>query len=164
MDFDGYALGGLAVGESNQAMYDVLDEMVHKMPEEKPRYLMGVGTPENLLEAIGRGIDMFDCVLPMRNARHGTVYTSTGILRIRNTQYAKDESVLDPGSDSPITKKGYSKAYLRHLLHVDEELGKRLLTIHNLWFFHNLMREAREHILAGDFSEWKTKQLKAWKK
>lgn len=160
--FDGYALGGLAVGESSEEMYKVLDEMVHQMPTEKPRYLMGVGTPANLLEAIERGIDMFDCVMPMRNARHGTVFTSKGTMKIRGAKYKYDETTLDPGTDSPIVKAGYSKAYLHHLMKVDEGLGKRLLTIHNLWFYHDLMRQAREHIVAGDFNIWKEQKLKEW--
>lgn len=158
LPFDGFALGGLAVGEETSAMYEVLDQMTSQMPSQKPRYLMGVGTPGNLLEAIGRGIDMFDCVMPMRNARHGTVFTHHGILKISNSAYREDTGVLDLECTCPVcAEKKYSRAYLCHLLRTGEILGQRLLTIHNLSFYHQLMRTAREKILAGQFYSWKEK-------
>ncbi len=156
LDFDGFALGGLAVGETAEEMYKVLDEMCPQMPPKKIRYLMGVGTPANLLEAIGRGIDMFDCVLPMRNARHGTVYTPTGTIKIANAPYKTDNRVLDETCSCEVcAKKAYSRAYLNHLVRANEMTAARLLTTHNLHFFHKLMRDARTHILEGDFYEWK---------
>lgn len=164
LPFDGFALGGLAVGETHTEMYKVLDEMCSEMPAEKPRYLMGVGTPENLLEAIGKGIDMFDCVLPARNARHGTVYTWNGRIKIGNACYKNDHAVLDENSESPICKKGFSRAYLHHLHRVGEDLGKRYLTIHNLHFYNDLLETAREKIIAGEFFEWKDELLKRWEK
>jgi queuine tRNA-ribosyltransferase len=165
MDFDGFALGGLAVGETSEAMYKVLDEMVGKMPENKPRYLMGVGTPENLLEAVERGIDMFDCVLPMRNARHGTLYTWEGKIRLGNAKYKADEQVLCSKCKCEVcANKKLSRAYLHHLYRVEEELGKRYLTIHNIAFYQQLMQEVRKHILAGDYSEWKKEVLESWGK
>jgi len=160
MPFDGFALGGLAVGEGEQEMYKVLDETTDHLPEEKPRYLMGVGTPRNLLEAISRGVDMFDCVMPMRNARHGTVFTHKGALKIANAKFREDSRVLDEKCSCPVcADKKHSRAYLHHLLRVGEDLGKRLLTIHNLGFYHQLMRDAREHILKGDFEAWKDKMI-----
>ena len=163
-EFDGFALGGLAVGETHEAMYKVLDEMAQKMPAEKPRYLMGVGTPTNLLEAIERGVDMFDCVLPARNARHGAVYTWNGRIKIGNARYKDDLKVLDENSESPICKKGFTRSYLHHLYRVQEDLAKRYLTMHNLHFYHDLMREARKHIIAGDFIEWKKELVERWAK
>lgn len=162
--FDGYALGGLAVGETAGEMYKVLDEMCPQMPVDKPRYLMGVGTPENLIEAVSRGIDMFDCVMPMRNARHGTIFTWNGTLKIANAQYREDKEVLDPNCDCEVCgEKGYSRAYLHHLLRVGEMMAGRLLTIHNLHFYHALMRQMRASILKGDFENWKKKTLKELK-
>ena len=160
MPFDGFALGGLAVGETAEEMYKVLDEICPQLPPEKPHYLMGVGTPQNLLEAIERGIDMFDCVMPMRNARHGTIFTSTGVLRITNAQFANDKTVLDKNCKCAVCKKGYSRAYLNHLVKMNELLGARFLTIHNLSFYHQIMRDAREHIMKGDFAKWKKGVLK----
>lgn len=165
LPFDGFALGGLAVGETTDEMYRVLDEMVHQLPSDKPHYLMGVGTPENILEAIDRGIDMFDCVMPMRNARHGTIFTWNGILKIENSRYQDDEKVLDERCECEVCKdKKYSRSYLRHLLLMGESLGRRLLTIHNLSFYHQLMRTAREKILSGEFKAWKKEVLKGMKK
>lgn len=160
LDFDGYALGGLAVGETAEVMYTVLDEMCPQMPESKPRYLMGVGTPANLIEAVSRGIDMFDCVMPMRNARHGTVFTLNGVLKIANAQYREDQGVLDPECDCEVcAEKGYSRAYLHHLFRVGEMAAGRFMTIHNLHFYHALMRRMRVEILAGSFEKWKEKAL-----
>ncbi len=160
MPFDGFAFGGLAVGEPTEKMYEVLEEFTNKLPTDKPRYLMGVGTPQDLLEAISRGIDMFDCVMPMRNARHGTIFTSKGILKIGNQKYRDDLRVLDEECNCEVCAgKKYSRAYLRHLLNVGEHLGARLLTIHNLHYFHELMRTAREKILVGEFEIWKKEVL-----
>ncbi len=160
LPFDGFAMGGLAVGEPNEVMYQVLDDIVDKLPEEKPRYLMGVGTPQDLIEAVSRGIDMFDCVFPARNARHGTVYSWEGAFRITNEEYKLDQSPLDKKCHCPVCKKGYSKGYINHLMKVDEDLGKRFLTIHNLAFYHDLMRVMREKIIEGTFDDWKGKILK----
>ncbi len=161
--FDGFALGGLAVGESTEEMYKVLDEMCPQMPAEKPRYLMGVGMPSNLLEAISRGIDMFDCVMPMRNARHGTVFTWEGDMKIKNARFRDDKKVLDENCTcETCAEKKYSRAYLHHLLRAEEMAGARLLTIHNLHFYHELMRQAREKILDGSFDNWQKEMVKRW--
>ena len=161
LPFDGFAMGGLAVGEPNEVMYKVLDDIAEKLPEDKPRYLMGVGTPKDLIEAVSRGIDMFDCVLPARNARHGTAYTWNGELRITNEAFEASAEVLDKGCSCPVCQKGkgYTRAYIRHLMHVDEELGKRFMTIHNLAFYHELMRTMREQIMVGRFEAWKEKTI-----
>lgn len=165
LPFDGYALGGLAVGETEQEMYTTLNQMCPLMPTEKPRYLMGVGTPTNLLQAIARGIDMFDCVMPMRNARHGTVFTSQGTLKISNAKYAEDHSPLDPDCPWDLGESAqYTRGYLHHLLRTGEELGKRILTLHNLAFYHGLMREARKHIIAGDYEQWSAEWIARWEK
>lgn len=162
LPFDGFAMGGLAVGEPNEAMYKVLDEVAEQLPADKPRYLMGVGSPCDLIEAVSRGIDMFDCVFPARNARHGTAYTWNGELRITNQAFETSKDVLDETCECPICQKGegYTRAYLRHLMSVDEDLGKRFMTIHNLAFYHDLMRTMREEIVADNFENWKTSVLK----
>ncbi len=161
LPFDGFALGGLAVGEPSEAMYKVLDEIAEKLPADKPRYLMGVGSPKDLIEAVARGIDMFDCVFPARNARHGTAYTWNGELRITNQEFEASTDVLDVSCGCPVCQngKGYTRAYLRHLMTVDEELGKRFMTIHNLAFYHDLMRTMREQIMADNFEPWKAAAL-----
>jgi queuine tRNA-ribosyltransferase len=143
--FDGYAIGGLSVGEPKDEMLAVLDGLTPYMPVDKPRYLMGVGTPEDIVEAVSRGIDMFDCVLPTRNARNGHLFTSEGVVRIRNSQYQADTRPLDPACDC-YTCRNYSRAYLRHLDKVGEILGARLNTIHNLHYYQSLMRGLREAI------------------
>lgn len=155
MDFDGFAIGGLSVGEANQDMYDTVEHTVQYMPKDKPRYLMGVGTPEDLIENIERGIDMFDCVMPTRNARNGTLFTSFGRLNIKGATYKEDASPLDPECEC-LTCKRYSRAYLNHLFRAREITYFRLGTIHNLHYYLNLMKEAREAILADRFSEFKT--------
>ena len=159
MNFDGFAFGGLAVGEPAEKMYKILDDFAAKLPADQPRYLMGVGTPENILEAIGRGIDMFDCVLPARNGRHGTIFTSRGILKILNSRFRDDLRILDENCSCPICRQKFSRAFLRHLFSAGEILGPKMATIHNLFFYQNLLRTAREKILAGKFFEWKKKFL-----
>ena len=160
LDFDGYAIGGLAVGEPAQDMYRILDGVVELLPASKPRYLMGVGTPENLLEALERGLDMFDCVLPTRNGRNGTVFTSRGTLNLRNAVHKTDLSPIDPGCKC-YACANFSRAYLRHLVSSGEILGLQLATIHNIHFFVSLMREARRAILEGRFGPWKASTLHA---
>jgi len=159
MDLPGHAIGGLSVGEPHELMYEMTELSCDILPAGKPRYLMGVGTPENLLECIALGVDMFDCVLPTRNARHGLIYTSEGIRNMKNAKYERDFSPLDPHSDCPIDQY-YSKAYLRHLFKANEYLALQIASIHNLHFFLWLVRTAREHILAGTFGQWKTRMLK----
>ncbi|MBN2306664.1 tRNA guanosine(34) transglycosylase Tgt [Candidatus Peregrinibacteria bacterium] len=156
--FDGYAIGGLAVGEPNKVMYKMLDETVPMLPEDKPRYLMGVGTPENILEAVERGIDMFDCVLPTRNARHGHLYTSQGIVRIKGEYHKEEHFPLDPECDC-YTCKNYTRAYLRHLFNAGEPLSLRLNTLHNVAFYLNLMKKIREAIGQGKFKKLKEEIL-----
>ena len=157
-DFDGYAIGGLAVGEPAEEMYNVTDFVTAILPEEKPRYLMGVGTPENLLEAIERGIDMFDCVMPTRNGRNAQVFTTEGTINIKNAVYKFEESPLCANCDC-YTCKNFSKAYLRHLFNVDEILGLQLASLHNLRFFINLMEQTRLAITEGRFVEFKSENL-----
>ncbi len=152
--FDGYAIGGLSVGEPNEIMYEMLDETVPVLPEEKPRYLMGVGTPQDILEAVERGIDMFDCVLPTRNARHGHLYTSQGIVRIKNEKYKEDLTPLDPNC-SCYTCQNYTRAYLRHLFMANEPLSLRLNTLHNVAYYLNLMRSVRQAIEDDSFADLK---------
>lgn len=154
LNFDGYAIGGLAVGEPTEMMYDIVDFTTDFLPHNKPRYLMGVGRPENILEAIARGIDMFDCVMPTRNARNAYLFTSKGIVSMRNSIYKEDFSSLDAECDC-YTCKNFSKAYLRHLFNAKEILALELATIHNLTFYHNLIRTARKKIIDGTFAEWK---------
>lgn len=160
--FDGYAVGGLAVGEPDNLMYDIISETERFLPEAKPRYLMGVGTPENLWECVERGIDMFDCVLPTRNARNGQAFTSTGKINIRNKEFKNDFSSLDDECNC-YTCKNFSRAYLNHLFRSGEILGMRLNTLHNLNFMLKLMKRMRESIKTGRFSEEKKKFLKKHK-
>ena len=152
------AIGGLSVGEPTEKMYEVTEWVCDVLPKDKPRYLMGVGTPENLLECIALGIDMFDCVLPTRNARHGHLYTSKGILNMKNAKWKEDFSPIDEESTCS-TSRFYSKAYLRHLFICKELLASQISSIHNLSFFLWLVGEARRHILAGDFSTWKKEMV-----
>ncbi len=156
LNFDGYSIGGLAVGEPAETMYDITDFTTDILPENKPRYLMGVGRPENILEAIERGVDMFDCVMPTRNARNAYLFTSEGTVSIRNARYKDDFSPLDPNCDC-YTCRNFSKAYLRHLYIAKEILALELGTIHNLTFYLNLVKTAREKILKNTFSLWKNK-------
>lgn len=150
---EGYAIGGLAVGEPTEAMYTVVEAVAPMLPEDQPRYLMGVGTPQNLLECIARGIDMFDCVMPTRNARNGQVFTSQGKVNLRNAKHREDDRPIDPSCPCE-TCQNYSRAYIRHLLNVDEITGYVLTTIHNLSFYLNLMAGARREIAAGTYIPW----------
>ena len=154
LDYDGFAIGGLSVGELNQDMYDTVEWTTQFMPEDKPRYLMGVGTPEDLVENVERGVDMFDCVMPTRNARNGTLFTSYGKVNIRAARFKEDEKPLDPECGCMVCKT-YSRAYLCHLYRSREITYFRLGTIHNLYYYLNLMKEMREAILAGTFKEFK---------
>lgn len=148
------AIGGLSVGEPHEEMYEMIEVVNEILPKDKPRYLMGVGTPANLLEGIERGVDMFDCVLPTRNARHGLIYTYEGRINLKNAKWKKDYSPLDAELGAHVSKK-YSKAYLRHLFNVDEFLAMQIASEHNLYFFLDLVTKARNHLLNGTFSEWK---------
>ncbi len=156
---EGNAIGGLSVGEPAEEMYAMTDLVCSILPENKPRYLMGVGTPENILENIGLGIDMFDCVMPTRNARNGMIFTSEGIINIKNKKWEKDFSPLDPFGTSYVDKF-YSKSYVRHLIQSKEILGKQICSIHNLAFYLWLVSEARKYIINGDFYNWKNKMIK----
>ncbi len=154
LGFDGYAIGGLSVGEGKLAMYAMLDVTVPELPENKPRYLMGVGHPEDLLEGVARGIDLFDCVVPSRHGRTGSLFTTTGRVVIKQAQYAADERPIDPECACPVCRR-YSRAYLHHLFMVKEMLGTRLNTIHNLWYFSDLMRRIREALEEGTFPDFR---------
>lgn len=159
LDREGYAIGGLAVGEPAEAMYEMIAVVNKILPQDKPRYLMGVGTPENILEAIALGVDMFDCVMPTRNGRNGMLFTTEGVINIKNRKWDRDFSPIDPAGLS-FVDTDYTKAYLRHLIKADEILGLQICSIHNLSFYLWLVREARRHIQEGDFMEWKTKTVK----
>ncbi len=154
LDLDGYAIGGLAVGEPTEVMYDVIEHVTPYMPKDKIRYLMGVGTPANILNAVERGVDLFDCVMPSRNARHGHLFTSKGIVNINNKKYDRDMTPIDENCDCPVCKR-YSKAYIRHLLKSEEMLSQRLLVMHNLWFYNHLMIDIRNALYKGNFAEFK---------
>ena len=158
MDLDGYAVGGLAVGESHEDMYRILDAVVPHLPVEKPTYLMGVGTPANILEAVDRGVDFFDCVYPSRNGRHGHVYTNHGKINLFNAKYELDNSPIEEGCQCPACRT-YSRAYIRHLLKAKEMLGMRLCVLHNLYFYNTMMEEIREAIEAGRYKEYKEEKL-----
>lgn len=154
LERDGYAIGGLAVGEPAEVMYEMIEVVNDILPSNKPRYLMGVGTPWNILEGIERGVDMFDCVMPTRNGRNGQIFTRQGVVNMRNQKWADDFSELDPEGTSFVDHT-YTKAYVRHLIHSDEMLGLQILSIHNLSFYLWLVQEARQHIIQGDFKSWK---------
>ena len=158
MEMDGYAIGGLAVGESHAEMYRILDEVVPYLPEEKPTYLMGVGTPENILEAVEHGVDFFDCVLPARNGRHAHVYTNKGKLNLLNAKYEKDDSPIDDTCGCPACRR-YSRAYIRHLFKAKEMLAMRLCVMHNLYFFNSMMEEIRQAIEEDRFHAYKAAKL-----
>ena len=158
LDLDGYAVGGLAVGETHEEMYHVLDETVPYLPVNKPTYLMGVGTPANILEGVERGIDFFDCVYPSRNGRHGHVYTNQGKINLFNQKYEKDMRPIEEGCGCPTCRR-YSRAYIRHLLKAKEMLGMRLCVLHNLYFYNTMMEEIRDALDAGNFASYKEEKL-----
>ncbi|MGI6068991.1 MAG: tRNA guanosine(34) transglycosylase Tgt [Blautia sp.] len=158
MDLDGYAVGGLAVGESHEEMYRILDEVVPHLPKDKPTYLMGVGTPANILEAVSRGVDFFDCVYPTRNGRHGHVYTNHGKLNLFNAKYELDGRPIEEGCQCPACRH-YSRAYIRHLLKAKEMLGMRLCVLHNLYFYNHMMEEIRDALDQGTFESYKKCKL-----
>ena len=154
IDCDGYAIGGLAVGEPTEVMYDIIDAVEPHMPADKPRYLMGVGTPSNIIEAVARGVDFFDCVMPARNARHGKLFTWQGALNIKNEKYKTDPLPIDPECGCPVCRS-FSRAYLRHLFTAGEMLGMRLAVMHNLWFYNELTRRIREALDEGAFAQFR---------
>ena len=158
LDLDGYAVGGLAVGETHEEMYHILDETVPYLPRKKPTYLMGVGTPANILEGVDRGVDFFDCVYPSRNGRHGHVYTNHGKLNLFNAKYELDPKPIEEGCQCPACRH-YSRAYIRHLLKAKEMLGMRLCVLHNLYFYNHLMEEIRDAIEAGNYKAFKKEKL-----
>ena len=153
MNLDGYAIGGLAVGEPAEVMYEIIEEVEPYAPKDKIRYLMGVGTPMNILEGVRRGVDLFDCVMPSRNARHGQIFTWSGIINLNNAKYTLDESPLDDKCDCPVCQK-YSRSYIRHLLKSGEMLGMRLCVMHNLWFYNTLMEKIRENLDNDSFEDF----------
>ena len=157
LELDGYAIGGLAVGESNEEMYRIIDAVEPYMPADKPRYLMGVGTPLNIIEAVARGVDFFDCVMPSRNARHSHLFTNTGIMNLLNKKYEPDDRAIEEGWNCPACRN-YSRAYIRHLFKAGEMLAMRLCVLHNLYFYNHLMEEIRAHLDTGDFEEYRAKQ------
>ena len=162
MDLDGYAIGGLAVGESHEEMYRIIESVEPHLPKDKPIYLMGVGTPANILEAVERGVDFFDCVYPSRNGRHGHVYTNAGKLNLFNAKYETDSRPIEEGCECPACKY-HSRAYIRHLLKAKEMLGMRLCVLHNLYFYNTMMEEIRYAIEAGNYAEYKAKKLEGFK-
>lgn len=163
LHLDGYAVGGLAVGESHEEMYRILDAVVPYLPVDKPTYLMGVGTPENILESVDRGVDFFDCVYPTRNGRHGHVYTNRGKLNLFNAQYELDDRPIEEGCGCPACRR-YSRAYIRHLLKAKEMLGMRLCVLHNLYFYNTMMTEIRDAIDAGNYAEYKKQKIEGMRR
>ena len=154
LDLPGYAIGGLAVGETHQEMYDTIEAVEEHMPKDKPRYLMGVGTPCNIIEGVARGVDFFDCVMPARNGRHGHLFTWNGVINIKNEKYARDEQPIDPQCDCPVCRR-YSRAYVRHLFKAEEMLAMRLAVAHNLYFYNSLTKRIRESLDGGTFEEFR---------
>ena len=154
MDLDGYAIGGLAVGESHEQMYSVIEAVTPHLPKDRPTYLMGVGTPQNILEAVDRGVDFFDCVYPSRNGRHGNLYTHK-----RNARYQLDQRPIEEGCGCPVCRAGYSRAYLRHLVKAQESLGLRMCVMHNLYFYNHLMQEIRDALDQGRYAAFKKETL-----
>ena len=159
LDCAGYAIGGLAVGETHQEMYDTIEAVEEYMPQDKPRYLMGVGTPGNIIEGVARGVDFFDCVMPARNGRHGHLFTWGGIINIKNAKYERDESPIDPECSCPVCRR-YSRAYVRHLFKAEEMLAMRFAVTHNLWFYNSLMARIREALDGGSFEDFRRRYSK----
>ena len=159
LDCAGYAIGGLAVGETHQEMYDTIEAVEEYMPQDKPRYLMGVGTPGNIIEGVARGVDFFDCVMPARNGRHGHLFTWGGIINIKNAKYERDESPIDPECSCPVCRR-YSRAYVRHLFKAEEMLAMRFAVTHNLWFYNSLMQRIREALDGGSFEDFRRRYSK----
>jgi queuine tRNA-ribosyltransferase len=158
LDLDGYAIGGLAVGESHEEMYHIIEDVVPYLPQNKPTYLMGVGTPANILEAVDRGVDFFDCVYPSRNGRHGHVYTNRGRMNMKNACYERDDRPIDPACGCPVCQR-HSRAYIRHLLKANEMLGMRLCVLHNLYFYNTMMEEIRDAIRQHRYAAYKAEKL-----
>ncbi|HIW16121.1 MAG TPA: tRNA guanosine(34) transglycosylase Tgt [Firmicutes bacterium] len=156
LDLPGYAIGGLAVGETAQEMYDTIEAVEEYMPQDRPRYLMGVGTPVNIIESVWRGVDFFDCVMPTRNGRHGHLNTWSGVINLKNKKYERDDGPIDPECDCPVCRR-YSRAYLRHLLKAEEVLAMRFAAVHNLYFYNELMRRIREALERGEFAAFRAK-------
>ena len=154
LDLPGYAIGGLAVGEPTEVMYEIIEQLDPHMPADKPRYLMGVGTPSNIIEGVARGVDFFDCVMPARNARHGHLFTSQGIINIKNAKYQLDNGPIDPQCQCPVCQ-GYSRAYLRHLFKAEEMLAMRFAVTHNLYFYNHLMQQIRDALDQGNFEAFR---------
>ena len=159
LDLPGYAIGGLAVGETHQEMYDTIEAVEEYMPKDKPRYLMGVGTPGNIIESVYRGVDFFDCVMPARNGRHGHLFTWSGIINIKNEKYLTDDKPIDPECDCPVCRR-YNKAYIRHLFKANEMLAMRFAVMHNLYFYNKLMENIRKSLEDGNFGEFRGKYSK----
>ena len=156
LDLPGYAIGGLAVGETAQEMYDTIEAVEEYMPQDRPRYLMGVGTPVNIIESVWRGVDFFDCVMPTRNGRHGHLNTWSGVINLKNKKYERDDGPIDPECDCPVCRR-YSRAYLRHLLKAEEVLAMRFAAVHNLYFYNELIRRIREALERGEFAAFRAK-------
>ena len=154
LNLDGYAIGGLAVGEPKEDMYRIISAVEPYMPADKPRYLMGVGTPSNIIEGVARGVDFFDCVMPARNGRHGHLFTWSGIINIKNEKYQRDEQPIDPQCDCPVCRR-YSRAYIRHLFVAEEMLAMRLSVMHNLYFYNKLMEKIRQALDEGRFEDFR---------
>lgn len=161
LELDGYALGGLAVGETHEEMYHIIEETVPYLPKDKPTYLMGVGTPVNILEAVERGVDFFDCVYPTRNGRHGHLYTNHGKINLFNAKYELDARPIEEGCQCPACRR-YSRAYIRHLLKAKEMLGMRLCVLHNLYFYNTMMEEIRQALEEGRFSSYKKQKIEGF--
>ena len=159
LDLPGYAIGGLAVGESHQEMYDTIEAVEEYMPKDKPRYLMGVGTPGNIIEGVYRGVDFFDCVMPARNGRHGHLFTWNGIINIKNEKYSRDDRPIDPECDCPVCRR-YNRAYIRHLFKADEMLAMRFAVMHNLYFYNKLTEKIRQSLDEGNFAQFRGKYAK----
>ena len=159
LDLPGYAIGGLAVGETAEEMYDTIEAVEEHMPKDRPRYLMGVGTPGNIIESVWRGVDFFDCVMPARNGRHGHLFTWEGIINIKNAKYERDEGPIAPGCDCPVCRR-YSRAYVRHLFKAEEMLAMRFAVTHNLWFYNDLMLRIRTALDEGCFAEFRGRYSK----